>query len=74
MYLTDHIIGLQSIMFPKEIANFLKINLRTYKWDAADMYFNSIFAGPQMGIVKKRLTTQADGFSLIDNSHKTFRK
>jgi len=74
MYVTDHIIGLQSIMFPKEIANFLKINLRTYKWDAADMYFNSIFAGPQMGIVKKRLTTQADGFSLIDNSHKTFRK
>jgi hypothetical protein len=38
------------------------------------MYFNSIFAGPQMGMVKKRLTTQADGFSLIDNTHKSFRK
>ena len=45
-----------------------------HKWDAADMYFNNIFAGPQMGIVKKRLTTQADGFSLIDNMQKTFRK
>jgi hypothetical protein len=38
------------------------------------MYFNNIFAGPQMGIVKKRFTTQADGFSLIDNMQKTFRK
>jgi hypothetical protein len=74
MYVTNHIIGLQCIMFPKETAKFLKNNLRTHKWDAADMYFNSIFAGPQMGIVKKRLTTQADGFSLIDNTHKSFRK
>jgi glycosyltransferase involved in cell wall biosynthesis len=74
MYVTNHIIGLQSIMFPKEAAKFLKNNLRTHKWDAADMYFNSIFAGPQMGMVKNRLTTQADGFSLIDNTHKSFRK
>jgi hypothetical protein len=27
-----------------------------------------------MGIVKDRLTTQADGFSLIDRTVKTFRK
>jgi hypothetical protein len=45
-----------------------------HDWDAADMYFNNIFAGDKMGIVKKRLTTQADGFSLIDNMQKTFRK
>jgi hypothetical protein len=38
------------------------------------MYFNNIFAGPQMGIVKNRLTTQADGLSLIDNTFKTFIK
>ena len=74
MYVTDHIIGLQSIMFPISIAEYLKNTLRKHKWDAADMYFNNIFAGPQMGIVKKRLTTQADGFSLIDNMQKTFRK
>ncbi len=35
---------------------------------------NAGFAGDRMGIVKKRLTTQADGFSLIDNMQKTFRK
>ena len=74
MYVTDHIIGLQSIMFPISVADYLKNTLRKHKWDASDMYFNNIFAGPQMGIVKERLTTQADGFSLIDNMQKTFRK
>jgi hypothetical protein len=74
MYLTNHIIGLQCIMFPAHIAPWLKETLRTHKWDAADMYFNNVFKGSKMGIVKKRLTTQADGFSLIDNTQKTFRK
>ena len=74
MYVTNHIIGLQCIMFPAHVAPWLKETLRTHKWDAADMYFNNIFAGDRMGIVKRRLTTQADGFSLIDNTQKTFRK
>ena len=74
MYVTNHLIGLQCIMFPAHVSPWLKETLRTHKWDAADMYFNNIFAGDRMGIVKKRLTTQADGFSLIDNMQKTFRK
>ena len=74
MYVTNHLIGLQCIMFPAHVAPWLKETLRMHKWDAADMYFNNIFAGDKMGIVKKRLTTQADGFSLIDNMQKTFRK
>jgi hypothetical protein len=74
MYVTNHLIGLQCIMFPAHIAPWLKETLRMHRWDAADMYFNNIFAGNRMGIVKKRLTTQADGFSLIDNTQKTFRK
>ena len=74
MYVTNHLIGLQCIMFPAHVAPWLKETLRMHKWDAADMYFNNIFAGNRMGIVKKRLTTQADGFSLIDNMQKTFRK
>jgi hypothetical protein len=73
MYITNHIIGLQSIMFPAHIAPWLKETLRIHKWDAADMYFNNIFAGDNMGIVKKRLTTQANGFSLIDNTYKSFK-
>lgn len=76
MYITNHIIGLQSIMFPKFVKNYLKNTLLTHKWDAADLYFNIIFAnsGYKMGIVHDRLTTQADGISTIDNTYKTFRK
>ena len=46
------------------------------KWDAADMYFNKIFysSSYDMGIVHHRLTTQADGYSLIDKQHKEFIK
>ena len=76
MYVTDHLIGMQCIMFPKFAKGHLKNKLRTHDWDAADMYFNSIFygSGYDMGIVHERMTTQADGYSLIDQQFKTFRK
>lgn len=76
MYITDHLIGMQCIMFPKFVKGYLKNKLRTEKWDAADMYFNTIFygSGYEMGIVHERMTTQADGYSLIDQQYKTFRK
>ncbi len=76
MYITNHIIGLQSIMFPKFVRGYLKNTLLNHKWDAADLYFNIIFSGSsyKMGIVHNRLTTQADGLSTIDNTYKTFRK
>jgi len=76
MYITNHIIGLQCIMFPQFVKKYLKMTLLTHKWDAADLYFNIIFSGSKykMGIVNNRLTTQADGFSTIDNTYKTFRK
>ena len=76
MFTTNHIIGLQCIMFPKKVSTYLKDQLRTHPWDASDMYFNIIMGASswEMAIVKERLTTQADGFSLIDNTHKTFRK
>jgi hypothetical protein len=76
MYVTDHLIGLQCIMFPSYVSNFLKEKLRLNNWDAADMYFNQIFynSSYDMGIVHERLTTQADGYSLIDKQHKEFIK
>ena len=74
LYVTNHIIGLQSIMFPKKTRKWLKETLRTHKWDAADMYFNSIFRYSEyrMAIVHNRLTTQAMGYSLIDKQEKKF--
>lgn len=74
MYITNHIIGLQSIMFPRKARKWLFEKLRTSKWDGADMYFNSIFRDSEweMGIVKSRLTSQFDGYSLIDKQEKKF--
>ncbi len=74
MYITNHLIGLQCIMFPISTEKTLKQLLRTADWDAADIYFNNIFRSSKMGIVHKRLTTQADGYSLIDKQFKEFRK
>lgn len=76
MYITNHIIGLQCIMFPQLVRKYLKETLLKHKWDAADLYFNIIFANSEykMGIVHDRLTTQADGVSTIDNTYKKFRK
>ena len=74
IYITNHIIGLQCIMFPKDVRKWLFNKLRTHPWDGADMYFNSIFRDSEfkMAIVKERLTTQYDGYSLIDKQDKKF--
>jgi hypothetical protein len=74
LFITDKIIGLQCIMFPKKTREYLFEQLRTHKWDCADTYFNIIFSGKNMGILKERITTQADGYSLIDKEVKTFIK
>ena len=75
LFITNHIIGLQCIMFPKLAKRYLQDQLRTHKWDAADIYFNQIFKHSQykMGILHHRITTQAGGYSLIDQQEKKFR-
>lgn len=74
LFITNHIIGLQCIMFPKFVEKWLKEKFRKEKWDASDMYFNLIFKNSpyKMGIVKQRLTSQVNGFSLIDKQDKRF--
>ena len=73
-YITNHIIGIQCIMFPARIKSWLRSMFMKSKWDAADIFFNNIFRNSpyKMGILKNRVTTQADGFSLIDNQNKKF--
>ena len=74
LFVTDHIIELQCIAFPQNVRKWLFEKFRTTKWDAADMFFNHIFYGSpyKFGIVHNRLTTQAEGFSLIDKQQKKF--
>lgn len=75
VYITNHIIGLQCVMFPKRVRKWLKHKLLKHAWDAADMYYNSIFVNSEykMSIVKSRLTSQFDGYSLIDKQVKHFK-
>lgn len=75
LFITNHIIGLQCIMFPKFTKTWLKDKFRTEKWDASDMYFNLIFKNSpyKMAILHNRITTQVNGFSLIDKQDKNFR-
>ena len=75
LFITNHIIGLQCIMFPKFTKKWLKERFRKEKWDASDMFFNQIFkpSSYRMGILHKRITSQFNGFSLIDKQDKSFR-
>jgi len=75
-YITDKIIGIQCIMFPKKIRETLKEYLRTSKWDAADIYFNIFCSDKKLkrAILFNRITTQCDGYSTIDNNEKIFTK
>jgi hypothetical protein len=76
LFITDKIIGLQCIMFPKKARKVIMNQLRTHRWDCADTFFNMI-CGEQrltMGILKKRITTQVDGESFIDKEYKVFTK
>ena len=74
LFITNKIIGLQCIMFPIKTREYLINQLRNHKWDCMDTFFNIIFSGKNMGILKNRITTQADGYSLIDKELKTFVK
>jgi len=76
LYITNNIIGIQCIMFPMETASYLKEQFRTHKWDTADYFFSMMFRNSEwnMGILHKRITTQLDGYSLIDQTEKTFTK
>ena len=61
-------------MFPKKTRKWLKETLRTHKWDASDILFNYIFRySPfKMAILHNRITTQIEGYSLIDKQVKKF--
>jgi len=76
LYICDKVIGLQCIMFPQKSREYLFEKLKYFPWDCADTFFNIIFAdgGYNIGILNKRITTQADGVSLIDKTYKTFIK
>lgn len=64
MYLTNKIIGIQSIMFPKFAFPFIKRAYDTTLWDVSDLLFNDMFKFKTKAIAP-RLTTQIEGISTI---------
>ena len=64
MYVTNKIIGIQCIMFPKNIKNFVQRSYETMLWDVSDLYFNDVFKYKTKGIAPG-LTTQIEGLSTI---------
>jgi hypothetical protein len=63
-------------MFSKKSRKTIMDQLRTHRWDCSDTFFNIICAEQRltMGVLKKRITTQADGESFIDKEYKNFIK
>lgn len=76
LFITNKIIGLQCVMFSKKSRKTIMNQLRTHRWDCADTFFNIICAEQRltMGVLKERITTQADGESFIDRENKVFLK
>jgi FkbM family methyltransferase len=74
IYITNKIIGLQSIMFPKSSRAFLLDRFKSVPWYGMDIWFNHVFLEEllPMGIVSKRLTTQLNGYSLVEKRYKEF--
>jgi hypothetical protein len=64
MYVTNKIIGIQAIMFPKHAFDFIKRSYETCLWDVSDLMFNEMFKYKGKAIAP-RLTTQIEGVSTI---------
>lgn len=69
------IIGLQSVLIPKNEKTYILQQYEKEPWHGMDIWFNIIFSkdDKKIGIVKKRLTTQFNGPSLIDGYNKNFK-
>lgn len=70
MYVTNKIIGIQCIMFPKSIKHFIQRAYETVLWDVSDLYFNDVFKYKRKGIAPG-LTTQIEGVSTIQGENIT---
>jgi FkbM family methyltransferase len=64
MYITNKIIGIQCIMFPRSARDFILRSYDTNLWDVSDLLFNDMFRNKTKAIAP-RLTTQIEGISTI---------
>jgi autotransporter strand-loop-strand O-heptosyltransferase len=71
MMLTNKVILAHCIMFPKKARDFLYKQYKTLGWDSPDIWMNHAFMDQKpIGIIKRYITRQYEGYSLIDNEWK----
>jgi len=75
MYETNNIICAQCIMFKKQDRDYLINALQKENWQVSDLWYNLVFQKDKkkFGILEERMTTQIDGFSLLDQRDKKYR-
>ena len=73
-YITDKVIGIQCIMFNKKYKHIFKNSFINELWYIADGWYNGIAEknNLKIGILKNRITSQYNGYSLLDNRVKIF--
>ena len=75
-YVTNHIIGIQSIMFSPMVRNDVQKAFSENPWLETDAFINNLLIENhiKMALLTDRMTTQVDGFSLLDGENKVFLK
>jgi autotransporter strand-loop-strand O-heptosyltransferase len=69
----NKVIGIQMIMFPQRVREYLLDIYKNEKWDAADIFLNRNFMEKKrIGIFNQSLTSQWDGLSVIQNEGRNF--
>lgn len=71
--IVNKIIGIQMIMFPQRIREYLLNVYENSPWDGADIFLNQNFMGKKrIGIFSESPTGQWDGISVIENRKREF--
>lgn len=73
-YITDKVIGIQCIIFNKKYKHIFINSFINEPWYIADGWYNNIAEknSLKIGILNNRITSQYDGFSLLDKRIKNF--
>jgi len=75
IHVVGNIIGIQMIMFPQRIREYLLDRFKFATWDGVDIFLTDIFVDKfRMGMLENPISTQASGISAIENRERTFEK
>lgn len=68
--ITNSVIQIHCIIFTKKYKNYLIDKLNSGTWDSPDLWLNHVFGNLGMGIIKRPITHQEEGLSMLDETVK----